>query len=176
MSAITNWAGLPAQGQLHGNACWAACLSWWLKAMRGGRPVWDQKTIMKEYWRSIDDNGAMRPEYMVNSWCNDTRLKMSTCLWPTPDPDLYSLPLGSTPVCIAFKHITGFAHMNVIFEQSGGFVWAMEPYFPFPGQDGKRTGRIVKREIGDYNFGDNVVLGWGRPADGRDTKRPDEAG
>ncbi|MGX9963308.1 hypothetical protein ACVFYP_08285 [Roseomonas sp. F4] len=158
-----SYRNTPSIGQLHGNSCWAASLAWWLKAVGDGRPSWTQREIIEIYWRSTDDNGAMKPEYLVNAWRNDKRLKMGTTVFATPYATLDRLPIGPTPVCIAFKHFTGFAHMNVIWPNGPGRVWAMEPYFPYPGMDGKRTGRFVDREIDHYNYGDNVILAWADP-------------
>ncbi len=166
----------PSTGQLHENSCWAASLAWFLKAVQGGRPSWNQKKIIDLFWNYTDSNGAMRPEAMVGGWNADTRLKMSTCVWPTPNATLSDLPLGNMPVCIAFKHMTGFAHMNVIWRNGNdGIVKCMEPFFPYPGVNGKRTGRMVERSFEHFNFGDNVVLAWARPFDGRSTAKPSEA-
>lgn len=153
----------PSIGQLHGNSCWAACLAWWLKAVGGGRPSWTQKEIIDIYRRSLDSDGAMIPDYMVNAWKNDKRLKMGTMVFKTPYATLDRLPIGPTPVCIAFKHLTGFAHMNVIWPNGEGRVIAMEPFWPYPGTNGKRTGRFVDREIEHYNYGDAVVLAFANP-------------
>ncbi|NKC31951.1 hypothetical protein [Falsiroseomonas selenitidurans] len=153
----------PSMGQLHENSCWAACLAWWLKAVAGGRPSWTQREIIDIYWRSVDDNGAMQPQYLVTAWSRDKRLKMGTMVFKTPHATLDRLPIGPTPVCIAFKHLTGFAHMNVIWPNGPGRVIAMEPYFPFPGANGRRTGRFVDREIEHYNYGDAVILAYANP-------------
>ncbi len=49
----------------------------------------------------------------------------------------------------------------------------MEPYWPFPGVNGKRTGRFVEREINDhFNFGDAVVLAWANPFEGESAAPP----
>ncbi len=109
-----SYRSIPSIGQAHENSCWAACLAWWLKAVQGGRPSWTQAKIMEVYRRSLDGDGAMIPEYMVQAWRNDQRLKMGTMVFKTPYATLDRLPIGPTPVCIAFKHVTGFAHMNVI--------------------------------------------------------------
>jgi hypothetical protein len=153
----------PSIGQLHGNSCWAACLAWWFKAVGGGRPSWTQREIIDVYWRSVDSDGAMKPEYMLTAWSRDQRLKMGTGVFKTPNPTLDRLPIGPTPVCIAFKHMTGFAHMNVIWPSEPGTVIAMEPYWPYPGVNGKRTGRFVERSIEHYNYGDAVILAWANP-------------
>lgn len=174
---MADYQSIPSIGQAHENSCWAACLAWFLKQDTGGRPAWTQGEIIGIYHRSLDGNGAMIPEYMVNAWKNDTRLRMNTRVHPTPNATLTSLPLGSKPVCIAFKHVTGFAHMNVIWKATDTAVWCMEPFWPYPGTNGKRTGRFVRREIDDhFNFGDNVVLAWANPFEGQTTATPADAG
>ena len=170
-----SFTSIPSVGQLHENSCWAACLTWFLKASPGGRPSWTQKQVITEYTRSCMPDGSMYDGAMMNGWANDTRLKMNTLLFETPDPDLADLPLGSKPVCIAFKHVTGFAHMNVIWRADPGYVMCMEPYWPFPGTDGKRTGRMVRRAFEHFNYGDRVLLAWARPFDGATTSSPDDA-
>ena len=39
----------------------------------------------------------------------------------------------------------------------------MEPFFPYPGIDSGRTGRILDFEIQHYNQGDNIILAWADP-------------
>ena len=173
---MTHFASVPSIGQLHENSCWAACLAWFLKADNDGRPSWTQKEIIKTYWRSVDQNGALFGDYSAQLWRDDQRLRMNTRVHATPNAELDSLPLGSKPVCIAFKHITGFAHMNVIWKVDTRTVMCMEPFWPHPGRDGNRTGRMVRRDIEHFNYGDNVVLAWAVPPDGRSTSVPADAG
>ncbi|WP_424812573.1 hypothetical protein [Roseococcus sp. YIM B11640] len=173
---MPDYTSTPSIGQLHGNSCWAASLAWFLKQDTGGRPSWSQKQIMEIYWRSTREDGSLIGDYLATLWSQDQRLRMSTRVHPTPDPELYSLPLGTKPVCIAFKHITGYAHMNVIWSLGGDDVMCMEPYWPFPGTDGKRTGRFVQRKLEHFNYGDNVVLAWANPPDKASTATPAEAG
>lgn len=172
---MAKFTAVPSIGQLHNNSCWAACLAWFLKANAGtGRPSWTQPEVIKTYRNNVDTVGGLPGDYMYNLWRGDTRLRMQTCIFPTPDPELGSLPLGSAPVCIAFKHPTGFAHMNVIWRIDDDSVMCMEPYWPLPGVDGKRTGRMVRRDISHFNYGDEVVLAWAKPFDGRATSIPDD--
>ena len=172
---MANFTSVPSIGQLRNNSCWAACLAWFLRANAGtGRPTWTQKDVLKTYWNSVDADGGLPGDYVVNLWRDDTRLRMQSCVFPTPDATLSSLPLGRAPVCIAFKHITGFSHMNVIWRIDDDTVMCMEPFWPLPGVDGKRTGRIVRRDIDYFNHGDNVVLAWAKPFSGRATSTPDD--
>ncbi|MDB5416028.1 MAG: hypothetical protein JWR10_4363 [Rubritepida sp.] len=172
---MADYSSTPSIGQMHENSCWAASLAWFLKQDTAGRPAWTQKQVVDQYWRSIDGNGALIGDYLANLWSNDQRLRMSTSVYATPDAELTSLPLGSKPVCIAFKHLTGFAHMNVIWGLGGDDVMCMEPYWPFPGVNGKRTGRFVKRKLDHFNYGDNIVMAWANPPHTSSTATPADA-
>ena len=173
---MCSYTAIPSVGQLHGNSCWAACLTWFLKASPGGRPSWTQPEIIKLFKNSCMPDGAMYDGAMLEGWAGDSRLKMATMLFETPDAELDDLPLSQYPVCIAFKHPTGFAHMNVIWRDGDGHVMCMEPYWPFPGADGKRTGRMVRRGFDHFNWGDRVLLAWARPFNGAATSMPDDVG
>ncbi|WP_431285329.1 hypothetical protein ACQW02_11225 [Humitalea sp. 24SJ18S-53] len=173
---MTNYTKVPSIGQIYDNSCWAACLAWWLKAVQGGRPSWTQSRVMQEFKRCTDTNGAMSADSMINGLTDDTRMKMSAAEFETPDEILTGLPLGSKPVVIAFKHITGFAHMNVIWACRTGTVMCMEPFWPMPGVDNKRTGRFVERGFDHFNYGNSVVMAWGNLSDGSSTSSPMEAG
>jgi hypothetical protein len=51
--------------------------------------------------------------------------------------------------------------MNVIFSQSDGQAWCREPYHPYPGTDGKRTGLMTRRPISHFTAGSpDILLGW----------------
>ena len=41
-----NYKSIPAIGQFDSMACWAACLTWWLKAVKDGRPSWTQSQVI----------------------------------------------------------------------------------------------------------------------------------
>jgi len=51
---------------------------------------------------------------------NDKRLKMGTGIFATPNPTLDRLPIGPTPVCIAFKTWECFFQIRVIRPARGG--------------------------------------------------------
>jgi hypothetical protein len=151
----------PPVGQNDNMACWAACLSWWLKAMKEGRPAWSQNQIIVEYDKHTDAEGGFPPKKLVEVFSKDQRLKISAGFF---DPHKYrstDLPLGDKPVIIAFKHPQAGTHMNVIFGQLNRQVIAMEPYHPYPGTDGKRTGTFIDRSV-DFYLGNTteIILAW----------------
>lgn len=162
---MASYAAIPPVGQVDAFSCWAACLTWWLKAVRGGRPSWTQLEVISEYDRYTDDSGGFPPEDVKDVWTNDTRLKLSAGTFNSQNYWYSGLPIGEQPVMIAFVHPDAGTHMNVVFGQSGRQVMAMEPYFPYLGTDGRRTGRILQRSV-DFYVKDNwdrsheIMLFW----------------
>ena len=157
---------VPAMGQIDKFSCWAACLAWWLKAVKDGRPSWSQTQIIAEYNKYCDDDGGFPPEKILEVWPKDNRLKISGGVFKTAAYRFARMPLGEKPVIIAFNYPTiGGTHMNVLFDYSSQMnarnVAAMEPFVPYPGVDGKRTGSIVDRTV-DFYIKDspNVLLFW----------------
>jgi hypothetical protein len=163
----TSYATIPPVGQIDGMSCWAACLTWWLKAVGGGRPSWNQLKVISEYDKHTESDGGFAPTRILEVWPADTRLKISGGTFKSQHYWGRGLPIGETPVIIAFRHPQAGTHMNVVFDQKGRTVKAMEPYFPFPGQDGKRTGQIVERSV-DFYVKDNfdkskeIILFWAK--------------
>jgi hypothetical protein len=160
-----NYASIPPVGQIDGFACWAACLTWWLKAVRDGRPSWTQLQVIKEYDRHTDDTGGFPPAKIKEVWTADTRLKVSANTFKSQHYWFRGLPIAEKPVMIAFRHPSVGTHMNVVFGQKGRTVQAMEPYHPYPGKDGQRTGQIIERSV-DFYVKDNfdksheIMLFW----------------
>lgn len=157
---------IPPVGQTDQYACWAACLTWWLKALQDGRPSWSQMQIIAEYDKYCDDSGGFPPEKLLDVWPKDNRLKISGGVFPTAAYRTGRLPLGEKPVMIGFNYPTiGGSHMNVLFDYSSQMnarnLTAMEPYFPYPGQDGRRTGAMMDRTV-DFYIKDsrNIILFW----------------
>ena len=56
----TNDAVIPSVAQIDAMSCWAACLAWWLKALRDGRPSWTQLQAIAEYDKHTDETGGLR--------------------------------------------------------------------------------------------------------------------
>jgi len=161
-----DFRSVPTEGQFDQFSCWAACLAWWLRAVRDGRPSWNQAAIIAEFNKYCDDDGGFPPEKILDVWPKDSRLKISGGVFKTDSYRFKNLPLGDSPVIIAFNYPTiGGTHMNVLFELDGQVsarkVTAMEPYFPYPGTNGKRTGRFEERSA-DFYIKDspNIILFW----------------
>ena len=162
---MTNYATIPPVGQFDDMACWAACLTWWLRAVRGGRPSWSQTQVLAEYTRHCDDDGSFPPDAIRRVWTADTRLRVSAGTFNSQSYWGSGLPMGDPPVMIGFVHPSAGTHMNVLFNQRGRTVQAMEPFHPYPGRDGHRTGRILERSV-DFYVRDNytrsheIMLFW----------------
>jgi len=157
---------IPPEGQFDPFSCWAACLAWWLKAVKDGRPSWNQAAILHEYTKYCDDDGGFPAEKILEVWPADTRLKISGGVFKTDKYRFARLPLGDLPVIVAFNYPDiGGTHMNVLFGLDGQMnarkLTAMEPYFPYPGINGKRTGRFEDRTC-DFYIKDspNIILMW----------------
>jgi hypothetical protein len=161
-----DYRSVPAEGQFDQFSCWAACLAWWLRAVRGGRPSWNQAAIISEYNKYCGDDGSFPPEEIMRVWQGDARLKMSCGVFKTSEYRFARLPLGDSPVMIAFNYpLVGGTHMNVVFgldsQMNARKLTAMEPYFPYPGTDGRRTGRFEERTADFYiKESPNIILFW----------------
>lgn len=153
----TNYAGIPPVGQFDNMCCWAACLTWWLRAVRDGRPSWTQNQVIAEYDRYTAEDGGFAPARIKEVWTADTRLKVSANTFNSQHYWFRGLPIADKPVMIAFVHPAGGTHMNVVFGQQGRTLQAMEPFHPRPGVDGRRTGRILERSV-DFYVKDNYAL------------------
>jgi hypothetical protein len=156
-----NYKSVPAIGQNDSMACWAACLAWWLKAVKDGRPSWTQNQVIVEYSKHTDEDGGFDPQKLIDVFKNDTRLKISAGVFKTSQYRGRGLPLGDKPVLIAYNHPKAGTHMNVLFGQVQREVIAMEPYHPYPGKDGQRTGTFVDRSVDFFiEKSPNVILAW----------------
>lgn len=166
--AVLPYVSIPPIGQNDKFSCWAACLAWWLKAVGGGRPSWTQNRIIAEYDKHTDGDGGFPPARIRDVWLADQRLKMMVGTFNSRDFWDKPLPIGKRPELIAFVHPEAGTHMNVVFNPMGRTVMAMEPYFPYPGSDGRRTGQILERSM-DFYVKDNfarsheIMLFWPDP-------------
>ncbi|MBV9833333.1 MAG: hypothetical protein JO055_02930 [Alphaproteobacteria bacterium] len=157
-----NYKATPTVGQNDNMSCWAACLSWWLKAVADGRPAWSQNKVIAEFDKYTSDDGGFDPQNLIDVFSKDARLKISAGVFKTDQYRFRGLPLGDKPVIIAFNHADlGGTHMNVLFGQVNRDLFAMEPYYPYPGRDGQRTGQFVERNADFYiKASPNVILCW----------------
>ena len=113
-------------GQFDRMACWAACLSWWLKAVSGGRPPLSQAQLIAEFDYLCDDDGGLPPSKFKNNVCKDARFNISMGYFTASKYVHTGLPIADEPVIIVYNYPTvGGTHMNVIFDkqrQGGGWT------------------------------------------------------
>lgn len=158
---MANWKDTKPIGQFDNMACWAASTSWWLKALGGGRPQLTQTDLIVQYTKYCDETGGMPHNTFMNSMAKEARFMMKSAYSPTSMFANSPLLLGDRPVIIVFTYpLLGGTHMNVIFDQDATkrTVTAMEPYHPYPGADGSRTGQFIERPETFYLKGSVIGL------------------
>ncbi|GJD51223.1 hypothetical protein OPKNFCMD_3975 [Methylobacterium crusticola] len=157
-----NYRNIPPVGQWDGMSCWAACLEWWLKAVGDGRPKWSQKDLIVNFYGFTDDSGGIQVDKLIVALNNNPNLKIQSGMFQSAKYRYAPLPLGETPVIIMFREPQGGIHMNVVFGQTQRDVICMEPYFPFPGVDYKRTGSFMQRKVDHFLGAKDFGLAWAR--------------
>ena len=151
---------LQAVGQVDTMSCWAACISWWTQAMalnvkRRGQTQLD---LIGKFMKYMGDDGGVSPAFLKKIGA-DAEVRM-TVEYITAAKFKEYTDLDS-PVVVVFKYpVLGGTHMNVIFNQSGDTVSAMEPFYPLPGEDGKRTGKYERRSLSFYCNTTEVGVGY----------------
>jgi hypothetical protein len=157
---VPDFRVFPPVGQNDFTSCWAACLSWWLRA--NARKPSSQNDLIVEFNGMTEDDGtitldtfmqiAATPRFMMQA----AKFEIDT-IQEMRNTGL--LPITDTPNIIVFnKFLTGPGvigmHMNVVFDQRGPddnkIVTCMEPAFPDPGSDGQRTGKFVDVEVSTF--------------------------
>jgi hypothetical protein len=155
-------AKFPPIGQFDKNACWAASISWWLKVMAHGfykRKWLTQSELIQRFNSLCDENGALQKE-KFRTVCEDAEVRI-TLKYISPASLQSDYPDLDSPVILVFNYPKiGGTHMNVIFNREDDKVQCMEPYFPYPGQDGKRTGQIVTRPLNFFGNSEQVGIGY----------------
>jgi len=159
---MADYTQTKAIGQFDKNSCWAACLSWWLKAVGDGRPALSQLNLIAEFDKYCDpDTGGLSPKAFKDVVSKDARFKMSMSYFTASKFVGAGLPIGDTPIIVIYNYPTiGGTHMNVVFEKRDGTVNCMEPYFPYPGKDGNRTGKFERRPTSHFLNSPEIGLAW----------------
>jgi hypothetical protein len=121
-----------AIGQQDSNACWAACLAWWLGAAGNRVPISQLELIGKAHgmWNA---DGTINPD-KLETFVRKERFGMHT--QRVQPRDLKSF-MGYWPLLIGFTAPGGFGHMNVLYsyDESLSSVAGMEPWYPDPDFD-----------------------------------------
>lgn len=152
----------PAIGQHHKNSCWAASVSWWLKVMAHGysKRKWLRQEELIEKFRSLAESDGSMSTRNIRNVCRDADIRM-TIDYLSAETILDGCSF-EVPCLLIFNYPKiGGTHMNVVFNRdySKETVVCMEPYFPFPGVDNKRTGQFVTRPL-DFFF-NSTEIGYG---------------
>ena len=147
----TIYEKLPPIGQFDDYSCWAASLSWWLKAVGGGRPALSQGQLISEFSQYCDENGGMPPRTFRDKVCTDARFRLKMTFVSSADLSFYDI---SEPKLIAYYYPeAGGTHMNVVFKSAfdgsamSVTVGCMEPFYPINAATGQRRGKILRRSL-----------------------------
>lgn len=147
----TAYEKIPPIGQFDDYSCWAASLSWWLKAVRGGRPALSQSQLIEEFSQYCDDNGGMPPRTFRDKVCADARFRLKMTFVTAADLSYYQL---DTPKLIVYNYPeAGGTHMNVVFKSAFDghamqvTIGCMEPFYPVDAATGQRRGKILRRPL-----------------------------
>ncbi len=152
---------LKSEGQFDRNACWAASISWWTAAMSQNykRVTQWQSELISKYDHLTNDEGAM-PLTGIKTVCQSSEIR-AELKFITPSSFKSNYTNIDLPMIIIFNYPkVGGTHMNVIFNQTNDTVMCMEPYSPFPGKDGQRTGKYVRRSLSFFANSEEIGIGY----------------
>lgn len=151
---------LKHHGQPDMNSCWATSISWWTKAMSLNfkRKSVEVGEMIGKFMHLCDSNGGMSIS-SIRKVCEDAEIRISLNYL---SPDRFKSYEGlDSPMIVIFNYpIIGGTHMNVIFDQKGSTVQCMEPYHPFPGTDGTRTGKFIRRNLSFFCNSQQIGVGY----------------
>lgn len=156
---------LNAIGQPDSMGCWYTCISWWLKAMavNSKRRALDPLEVYTKFQSVVGDGwnklgGGLSKEKLIKIG-KDQAVRM-TFDFHTPETFKTKMAID-VPVLVIFNYPgAGGTHMNALFNQTGDEVWSMEPYYPLSAEDGKRTGKYIKRKMSFFTTGAEVGVGY----------------
>ena len=160
---------IPAIGQKDPTLCWAASLSWWLKAAKSRNL--SQETLRDRHFQMWNDDGTMSNQAMMDL-IRDNRYGMKFHQFSnatTLTSAKLQEHLNTGPVYIAFTEASSLKkHVNVIFgmRDMDGTAWvaAMEPQsqaqmdeFNFP--SGEYNGKHEAKKLSEFNTIGTIYIG-----------------
>lgn len=152
---------LKSEGQFDKNACWAASISWWTAAMAQNykrKTMWQSELISK-FDNLTKEDGTM-PLPGIRQVCESAEIR-AELKYISPATLKSDYPAIDSPMIIIFNYPKiGGTHMNVIFDRKDDTVNCMEPYHPFPGKDGQRTGTYVRRPLSFFGNSQEIGIGY----------------
>lgn len=150
---------LKAEGQFDKNACWAASISWWTAAMSQNykrKTMWQSELISKFNHLTEEDGTMSIPN--IRKVCESAEVRAELKYISPASLKDYNI---DSPMIIIFNYPKiGGTHMNVIFDKKDNTVNCMEPYHPFPGTDGKRSGTYVRRPLNFFANSEQIGIGY----------------
>lgn len=128
-----NDLGIPPEGQMDANACWAACLAWWTKAMPQALTRSQFDLIMAATGTASAD-GTLSPQVILRFLSSQAALQSQLI---KPERLVDFLAARRMPMIIGFSSGPLGGHVNVIhaYDADKGMVTVMEPWFPDPVND-----------------------------------------
>jgi hypothetical protein len=151
---------LTPTGQFDRNACWAASISWWTEAMMLNykRKVTWQSELISQFDKYTNEDGSM-PLSGIRKVCESAEIRIKLeYITPAAFKKYTGIDL---PMIIIFNYpLIGGTHMNVVFNQKGTTVACMEPYFPYPGKDGQRSGKYIRRDMSFFANSQEIGIGY----------------
>ncbi|TBW39726.1 hypothetical protein EYW49_05560 [Siculibacillus lacustris] len=124
-----SFADIAPVGQMDSNACWAACLQWWLKAAPNRTQI-DQPNLLVRSHGMVGADGTIDPAKMTSFVSVNNFGMTGRSVAARSIRDFF----GMWPLLIGFKAPGGFGHMNVLHGENVAqkTVRAMEPWAPDP--------------------------------------------
>lgn len=169
MAKKKNYLHIPAIGQKDPTLCWAASLSWWMKAAKSINI--DQTTLRDRHFRIWNDDGTMS-ERGISDLIRDTRYGMTFDSFQNATQftaEALQEHLDYGPVYVAFTETsTQSKHVNVIFGLQGtgssAYVAVMEPQSEAILDDtglgsGEYIGKHEAKKLSEFNTMGSVFVG-----------------
>ena len=169
MAKKKNYLHIPAIGQKDPTLCWAASLSWWMKAAKSINIA--QTTLRDRHFRIWNDDGTMFDQAIMDL-IRDKRYGMTFDRFANATQftaDALQQHLDYGPVYVAFTETsTQSKHVNVIFGLSGtgnsAYVAVMEPQSDTILDDtgfatGEFIGKHEAKKLSEFNTMGSVYVG-----------------
>ncbi len=158
----SKYLAVPAEGQVDNTSCWAACLKWWLKAVRSIDKA--QSSIIDDYNYLTDEYYAMGEDAMQwiildnNMFCDTYDHAKSVTA------DVIKQNLANGPIYIAYRETKSRKnHVNVIYDIEGSGkharVRVMEPQVS-ENPDMTYSGAHQLKSISEFNRIGKIMMGY----------------
>lgn len=156
------YSHIPAVGQLDAMACWAACMKWYLKAVRSVNKT--QRSIIDKYIGLTDEYGAMQPDEIIQVIVdNDMYIEVHDRASDFT-AQVVAQRLTYSPLYVAYtESSTQTKHVNIIYSLidsgSNPRVRVMEPQFKVNDDLSWRGAHQIK-PLSEFNRFGSVYFGY----------------